>query len=43
MPEDLKALVESNYLLQAIKTDKGRGYQSIKCACGKKTALLERV
>lgn len=26
-----------------IKKDKTRGFQSIKCACGKKTALLERV
>jgi len=25
-----------------ISDDKYRGYKSIKCACGKKTALLER-
>ena len=41
-PEDLKSQVDQNYLLQMVARDKWRNIQSIKCACGKRTALIER-
>ena len=43
IPDDLKTQIDNNYLLQMIKKEKTKGLQSIKCACGNMTALLERV
>lgn len=42
-PADLKKRADGNQLLQSVKADQSKGLKSIKCACGRKSALLERV
>ena len=39
---ELKNIIAQNQLLNMISDEKYKGVKSVRCACGKKSALLER-
>ena len=42
LPKDMKKKIEKNQLLNMVNEEQFKGFKSVKCYCGRKTALLER-